>query len=164
MIAELKHAIVERISAVPGIASCEEYTGQLEERSKGRLRLPCVLIHFGDVAFKHYSNAEHSDENPLIIEQGISAYLIVEHARDKQRANSVEALVQTLLPVIHSNPFIQGASIAKLGKVQPRYMLEPNNIAVREISWTQDIKIGGVAFAGDTVSELIFNNGEVIVQ
>ncbi len=154
MINELKDAIIKKLDEIEGV-ECKEYAGQLEDQPVGSIRTPGILIHFGEIKVSDSSGFDSSFE----MQQQISAFVIAKHARHvNDRAKSVDALVENVLPRIHNQNFIEGAGIAKVTKVVPNFMLERQGASVREIRWSQDIILGESEWDGDVVSEVIFND------
>lgn len=161
MINELKAAIIADLGKLPGV-TCEEYAGQLEDKPVGQIRAPAILIHFGEMKL---SGAEgYGSEYEM--QQQISAFCIAKHARHiNERVQSVDTLVESVLPKVHNVGFMDGATLAKLDKVVPHYMLESQGASVREIRWNQSMIAGEPSWDGSaTALEVIFNDSMLLPE
>lgn len=161
MINELKAAIIAELDTLPGV-TCEEYAGQLEDKPVGQIRAPAILIHFGEMKL----SGSEGYGSEFEMQQQISAFCIAKHARHvNDRVQSVDALVESVLPKVHNVNFMEGASAAKLDKVVPHYMLESQGASVREVRWSQTIVAGEPSWDGSaTVLEVNFNDDVLLPE
>ena len=149
MLFELQEAMIAKIGQVPGVATCERYAGQLEESVRGLIKVPAVLLAYGEWRPETDPGTEQVD----MALHG-SLFVAVRNAKSQEaRAQDVDALVEAILPTIRMERFgIDDVEPLQLDRVVPHYVLEKKGVGVREIRFRQSVRIGTSVWDGEGVT------------
>lgn len=145
MIADLSDAVIERLVAVPGVATCERYAGQLAESARALVRVPALLFAVGD-----WEPEEDPGTEEVQVSLACSLFVAARNARGPEaRAQDVDALTEAVLPLIRLERFgLSGVGPARIQRVVTHYLLEGKGIGIREIRWTQSVLLGESVWDG----------------
>lgn len=154
MIERLQSAICTQLGALPGVATARPYAGELEGHARATLRVPALLVMLarlrvlpdpgtGEIAARTYW----------------SVFCCARHADNAEaRSDAAWALASAVLLAARGNRWgVTGVSAALLetssrvddeSLIVPAWDLEDRGVAVREVRWTQDLRLGVSAWDG----------------
>lgn len=149
MLFELQEAMISMLEQIPGVASCERYAGQLEDSARALLRVPAVLLAYGE-----WKPEDDPGTGQVDLELHGSLFVAVRNASGKEaRANDVDALVEAILPVIRLERFgVEDVEPLQLDRVVPHYLLEGKGVGIREIRFRQSVRVGESEWDGAGVT------------
>lgn len=148
-VSALQRAICADLGALPGVATCQPYAGELEESARATLRVPALLL-----AVREWLPGDPDPGTEQVeVDAQLSLYAVVRHAAGADaRASGVDALVEMVLPRLRLARWgLVGVGVALFQRVVPHWGLEPKGLAVREVRWSQVVRLGVSIWDGDGV-------------
>ena len=161
MIDALHAAICERLGALPGVATCQPYAGELGDTQRATLRVPALLLALADLRVL---------PDPGTGEVAARAYwalfVCTRHAASAEaRGAEAWALAEAVLLALRGQTWgLAGVSPALLetgvrtddARVVPNWSLEDRTLAVREVRWSQSLRLGESEWTGGVAPSEVY--------
>jgi hypothetical protein len=151
----LQRAICTTLGALPGVASCRPYAGELEGHARATLRVPALLVLLARLRI-----LPDPGTGEIAARTGWSVFACTRHADNPEaRGEAAWALAAQVLIAARGNRWgVPGVSAALLAAPDrlvedeagavPLWALESHGVAVREVRWTHDVRIGASDWDG----------------
>ncbi len=150
----LQSAICADLGALPGVATCQPYAGELEDSARATLRVPALLV-----LLTRLRVLDDPGTGEVLARTYWSVFACTRHAGgEEERGRLAWALAsQVLLRARASRWGLSGVSPALLARpdrvdeesgASPLWALESRGVAVREVRWTHDVRIGASDWDG----------------
>ena len=139
MIGSLERAICESLAALPGVATARPYAGELGDTQKATLQVPALLVALARLAIE-----PDPGSGEVLARAEWSCFVCVRQARAAEaRGAEAWALTEAVLVAARANTWgVAGCSPAVLMQAAPLWHLEERALAVREVRWTQLLRLG----------------------
>lgn len=157
MLTDLERAVCAALAALPGVATARPYAGELDGSARAALRVPALLV-----ALTRATLQPDPGTGEILARVGVSVFACTRHADTSEiRGRAAWDLVETVLLAVRGQTWgLPGVSPALLGApldalAQPLWSLEDKGLAVREVRWTHDVRLGeSVWVGGDAPTEV----------
>lgn len=154
MIATLEAAICADLGTLPGVATCRPYAGELDDTTPATLRVPALLVTLAQVrVLPDAGTGELRLRLQWVVlvctrlasgaaERGQSAWALAAEVLRRVRANSwgVAGVAPALLA--------KSERVEDEASAKPLWQLEDRALAVREVRWVQDMRLGASEWDG----------------
>ena len=154
MIAALEAAICETLGAVSGVATARPYAGELADSQAATLVVPAALV-----ALTRLAMLPDPGTGETLARAEWSAFCCTRNAAGATvRGADAWALVEAVLAAVRAaNGWgVAGCMPAELVQVTPLWQLESRALAVREVRWTQVLRLGESEWTGEVAPEEIW--------
>jgi hypothetical protein len=153
-VSALQSAICADLGALPGVAACQPYAGELEESARATLRVPALLV-----LLTRLRVLDDPGTGEILTRTYWSTFACVRHAGGEEARGALAwALASQVLLRARANRWglsgVSPALLARPGRIDeepgaaPLWTLESRGVAVREVRWTHDVRIGASDWDG----------------
>ena len=155
MIATLEAAICADLGTLPGVATARPYAGELDDTAPATLRVPALLVTLakarvlpdlgtGEIHLRTtWSVLVCTRLASGAADRGQSAWALAAQVLLRARANrwGVEGVTPALL--------VDAETVSEDATAAPVWQLENRALAVREVRWSQDLRLGESEWDGE---------------
>lgn len=149
MIATVQAAICAALGALPGVATARPYAGDLDASQKATVQVPALLVALARLAIE-----PDPGTGEVLARAHWSCFVVTREARGAEaRGAQAWALTEAVLVAARAATWgVAGCSPAELDQAVPLWQLEERALAVREVRWTQLLRLGEREWDGTAVA------------